>query len=145
MVFTVTGLLTPQLCHSISLIFPASSHRHDAHNWCSRTWLSHNSTSATEHGARCSSPGQRNSRCTPRTLSPLTESPRADQDLASFTILVSTRKVLDALTLPGAGRCVGGHTYSSVGAWEVWVLAGRTMCLTERAAAVLTLYGKVCR
>jgi hypothetical protein len=70
---TASWLLTSQLCHSIPMFLLSSSHRHGA---TEATHLSHNQTTATDHGARCTSPGRQNSGSTPFTLSPLTETPR---------------------------------------------------------------------
>jgi hypothetical protein len=91
-------------------------------NW---TVLSHGRT-ASDHDGRCSFPDQRNRGSTLHTLSPLTDSSRADQDIVGLTILMSRRKVADALTLDGAERCAPWHDYSSMAKWEAWVLPGRT-------------------
>jgi hypothetical protein len=90
------------------------------------TNLSHSRTTASDHDERYPFPGQRNRGSTPRTLSPLTDSPRAHQDIVGLTILMSRRKVVDALTLDDAERCVPWHDYGSMAMWEAWMLPGRT-------------------
>ena len=90
------------------------------------TKLSHSRTAASDHDERHPFPGQRNRGTTPRTLSPLTDSRRADQDIVDLTILMSRRKVVDALTLDDDERRVPWHDYGSMAMWEAWVSPGRT-------------------
>lgn len=47
--------------------------------------------------------------------------PKADQDRVRLTILMGRRKVMDALTLPGAERCVLRHDYSCMRVGDGWM------------------------
>jgi hypothetical protein len=159
---TASWLLTSQLCHSIPMFLLSSSHRHGA---TEATHLSHNQTTATDHGARCTSPGRRNSGSTPFTLSPLTETPRLIRILwprdthgqargggRSYTAWCRDVRAETWLHLYGCGWWVK-HTVSHwagagcsytvwKGVWEEWMLAARTLYHKEKAVAVLTLSEK---
>jgi hypothetical protein len=86
--------------------------------------------------------GPATQRIHPAHLVTPTDSPRADHDLVSLTVLMSRRKVVHALTLDDAERCVPWHGYGAAAMWVAWVLAGRKLFCKERRVVVLTVAGE---